>query len=307
MLKYLIILLNDQSASICHYNVSDRGNGLIPIEKLQKAITFGLKQNLYFQFIMPFDPLPIEYTQLIKDVDGVCYTPLTNSEIDIKGCVKIEATNDHSSKDILLVPISLKSPFHNIERSLIKLINNEFRISIILRNIEDANAQDLERYSDFLKNMVEFLTNIYFPQKESPLNIITDRLYLSKMNNCNAGLSSITFAPDGNFYLCPAFYYERSTPLNVNKDGIIIPNKYLLKLENAPICSNCDAFHCHRCIYLNQKGTREVNTPTRNQCIVSHIERSASRLLASKLNWIKEDECIPSVDYLDPFEITQRK
>lgn len=172
---------------------------------------------------------------------------------------------------------------------------------------EVATAQDLEKYSSFLIRMVEYLVKLNFPPTESPLNIITDRIYLNVMNNCNAGVSSITFAPDGKFYLCPAFYYDGIDPLEVNKDGVVIPNQHLLRIENAPICSNCDAYQCHRCIYLNQKGTREFNTPTRNQCILSHLERNASRILASQLNWIDEDGCIPTISYIDPFEITQRK
>lgn len=307
MLKYLIVLLNDQSVSICHYNETNKSNKLLPLEDLKRAITFGLKQNLLFQFLLPTSPLPKEYYQIMNEVESVLYTPFNNSEFDIKGCVKVEVPKDSTSNGIILVPMSLTSPFNNIERSLIHLMNNGYQVSIVLKDIEDASAQDLERYSHFLNRMVNYLTNLHFSQKESPLNIITDRIHLKAMNNCNAGVSSITLAPDGNFYLCPAFYYDGVSPLASNTDGIIIPNQHLLKIENSPICSHCDAFQCHRCIYLNKKGTREVNTPTRNQCVIAHLERKASRLLAVNIDWIDEDESIPELSYIDPFEIIQRK
>lgn len=31
---------------------------------------------------------------------------------------------------------------------------------------------------------------------------------LDRMNNCGAGDTTITLAPDGKFYICPAFYLE---------------------------------------------------------------------------------------------------
>lgn len=307
MLKYLIVLLKDQSVSICHYSVTNKSNTLLPLEDLKRAITFGLKQNLIFQFLLPIETLPLEYYQIMNEVEGVLYTPFSDAKFDIEGCVKVEMPNDSRSKKILLLPLSITSPFDEIELKLSYLINSGYQISIILKDIEYATTQDLERYSEFLKRMVGIITNLHFSQEDSPLNIITDRIHLNTMNNCNAGVSSITLAPDGRFYLCPAFYYEGDDPISVHKDGVVIPNQHLLKIENSPICSHCDAFQCHRCIFLNKKGTREVNTPTRNQCLVAHIERNASRILATNLDWIDADKDIPELSYLDPFEIIHKK
>ena len=36
-------------------------------------------------------------------------------------------------------------------------------------------------------------------------NLLTDRMMLKEMNNCNAGYESITLAPDGNLYICLSF------------------------------------------------------------------------------------------------------
>ena len=261
-----------------------------------------------FQFVLPIETLPDEYYEIMDEVEGVYYTPITNPEFKVQGCVKLELDkNNPSTKKIILFPLSLKASFDNSEDNVKKLIKSGYQISIILKDIETASASDLERYSEFLKNMVSFLTNFDFSHEESPLNIITDRIHLRTMNNCDAGVSSITFAPDCKFYLCPAFYYDGDSPLDVDNDGLIIPNHHLLKIGNAPICSHCDAFQCHRCIYLNKKGTREVNTPTRNQCLIAHLERNASRLLASNLKWIDGEERIPKLSYLDPFELLQRK
>lgn len=48
----------------------------------------------------------------------------------------------------------------------------------------------------------------------------------------------------------------------------------------------CDAWHCKRCVWQNKKTTLEVNTPSREQCVLSHIERNATRSLLAKIREI---------------------
>lgn len=144
------------------------------------------------------------------------------------------------------------------------------------------------------------------------------------MNNCNAGENNITLAPDGNFYVCPAFYnlpavngHERTMGDICNKgytignihDGLDIKNPQLYKLAYAPICRNCDAYQCKRCILLNRKMTNEVNTPSHEQCVVAHLERNASRELLlniRKNGTFLPDKEITVIDYLDPFDVLQK-
>jgi len=126
-----------------------------------------------------------------------------------------------------------------------------------------------------LKNTVkEAFVQGLLPQ----INLLTDRILLDKMNNCNAGIENITLAPNGKFYVCPAFYLENENDsVGDLVTGINIKNKYLYQLQNAPLCRKCDAYQCKRCVWLNRKTTREVNTPSHEQCVVAHIERNAGR------------------------------
>ena len=152
------------------------------------------------------------------------------------------------------------------------------------------------------------------------LNILTDRMYLNEMNNCNAGNTNITLAPDGRFYVCPAFYYEKAenefmglggppeSPFSIGdlESGLNIKNPQLYKLSYAPLCRICDSYQCKRCIWLNRKMTNEVNTPSREQCVASHFERNASRELLGQIqgcnNQFNNLE-IKEIDYIDPFEV----
>ena len=147
------------------------------------------------------------------------------------------------------------------------------------------------------------------------MNLLTDRIILNKMNNCNAGFSHLTLAPNGLLYICPAFYADKKTHqskypeydfcLGEMCNDIHIPNESLYKLENSPLCRTCDAFQCRRCIWLNKKTTLEVNTPSHEQCVISHLERNGSReLLESIRNQYDSlsDIEIPPIGYLDPFD-----
>jgi CXXX repeat peptide maturase len=133
-------------------------------------------------------------------------------------------------------------------------------------------------------------------------------MMLDRMNNCGAGDTTITLAPNGNFFICPAFYYEdEADSIGDLGHGLGIKNKQLYKLGYAPICRHCDAWQCKRCIWLNRKTTLEVNTPSHEQCVVAHLERNASRELLNNIRkhgtFLPEQEDIKVIDYLDPFDI----
>ena len=53
MLKFLVILLDDMSASYCHYENEKKTYKLISIEDLKMGILFAMKENLTVQFVYP--------------------------------------------------------------------------------------------------------------------------------------------------------------------------------------------------------------------------------------------------------------
>ena len=152
--------------------------------------------------------------------------------------------------------------------------------------------------------------------KNVQLNLLTDRIMLTAMNNCNAGWESIALAPNGKFYACPAFYQTKcqtaidETDVSIGDlhQGVNIKNPQLYKLSHAPLCRNCDAYHCKRCVWLNRKTTFEINTPGHEQCVVAHIERNVSRELLTNIRkhgTFMPEINIKEIDYLDPFEVKE--
>lgn len=313
MLQYLVILLDDTSVAYCHAENPLKERNLMPIDTLKKAIFFGMKENLMIQYVYPNYELPEEYNDVIESIDHM----KIGRDIEVRTDVPTTTT----SKNIVLR--LTVADFIAKQYDIAVLLPSIIRLNVNLTDIESFKDEQAEDYKKALATLNNVLVNLYKSGKNPQVNILTDRLTLKEMHNCGAGDSNITIAPNGKFYLCPAFYYDEKIGLSnrmnhVTKDssrsvgdlvsGLQIPNPQLLKLDHAPLCRICDAFHCNRCIWLNQKLTWDNNTPSHQQCVISHLERNAARDLQRQLKEIglATSEDIKEITYLDPFDIREQ-
>ena len=290
----------------------------MPLETLQKGILWGLKENVIFQFLFPEFELPKEYLELIDSVYHSSIIPYgnnfewLNAKSDVVVLSNLKEWNRETSikNSTIVVRESFASLIDNVK--LVKdLLAAYGKVTIIPTNIEGYSDHLNEKYNDFLNTLSEYIKEEYRKSHIVQCNLITDRIYLDKMNNCNAGVDSITLCPDGKFYVCPAFYLDSDGYSIGDPDsGLKINNSQLYKLEFAPICSSCDCWQCKRCVWLNRKLTLEVNTPSHQQCVISHLERNASRKFLSSVRLIgrfmPETE-IREINYLDPIVNVKKK
>lgn len=313
MLQYLVILLDDTSVAYCHAENPLKERNLMPLDTLRRAVFFGMKENMTIQFVYPEYELPEEYNEVIESIDHV------KIGRDVAVYNEVQETID-SGNAVLRLTIN---DFIAQQYDIAALLPQVTRLNICLTDIESFHDEQAEDYKKALTTLNAVLLNLYKSGKQPQLNILTDRLQLKEMHNCGAGDSNITIAPNGKFYLCPAFYYDEkmgiSNRLNHHKPssersvgnletGLQIPNPHLLKLDHAPLCRICDAYHCNRCVWLNQKLTWDANTPSHQQCILAHLERNAARDLQQQLfaaGFAVENE-IKQIDYLDPFEAREQ-
>ena len=331
MLQYLVILLDDTSAAYCHADNPLKERNLMSIETLKKGILFGMKQNLMIQYVFPDYgtrdyELPKEYAEVIESIDNVKIYPV--------GCKPVTGIEDGNETDVEVtneVPekteaknLVLRLPFGEMleqKDEIAKLFASGVRINLCITDVERFSDGQIETYKQLLEEWNGVLLGLYKQGLSPQFNLLTDRMMLKEMHNCEAGVSNITLAPNGKFYLCPAFYYDERmlvfNQLNHHQPssdnsvgdlerGLDISNPQLLRLDHAPLCRNCDAYQCRRCIWLNRKLTWDLNTPSRQQCMMAHIERNASRSLLNDIR--KVGEFMPEIDiketnYLDPFEV----
>ena len=302
MLQYLIILLDDTSISFCHYENAKQEKKLIPLDTLRKGIRFSMIENLMIQFVYPDYDLPQAYKDEIETIDHSKIKPIVED-------ADVWVVNEPVTM-ITDVPVVLrvsKQTLFDREKDITEILHNVPRLNVVITDVESFTEADFSKYQIWLERISKEVERMYADGQSPQINLLTNRMMLSAMNNCGAGDLSVTLAPNGKFYVCPAFYYEDEADSIGNlENGLDIKNKQLYKLAYAPICRHCDAWQCKRCVWLNRKTTLEVNTPSHEQCVVAHLERNASRELLTNIRkhgtFRPEQEEIKEIDYLDPFD-----
>ena len=326
MLQYLVILLDDTSVAYCHADNPFAARNPMPLDTLKKAILFGMKHNLMIQYVFPDYELPEAYLEIIESIDNakiypIGRKPLTGivaggeADVEVADAVpeKVKAKN-------LVLRLSFSEMLEKSEK-IAKLFSPALRVNLCITDAEQFSDGQIEAYKRVLGDWNAALLELARQGQMPQFNLLTDRIMLEGMHNCEAGVSNITVAPNGKFYLCPAFYYDEQRqvfnqmnhhqPSSDNsvgdlEKGLDVPNQQLLCLDHAPLCRNCDAYQCRRCVWLNRKLTWDLNTPSRQQCVMAHLERNASREL---LNGIREQGGeepqveIMEINYLDPFDV----
>lgn len=321
MIQYLVILLDDTSISFCHYANRKNVRKLIPLQALKDGVLYAMKQNLSVQFVYSKYDLPKEYLDVIDSVDHTDIKPIafadTADVVVVDGYSQIIETPFRKGVSYVL-RIDRGELFCYVNE-ISSVLDKVTRLNIVVTDVENFAEIDFKCYSEVLQLLSQKIEQLCILGNMVQLNLLTDRMMLDNMNNCGAGNSTITLAPDGKFYVCPAFYFSDEEDgiglLNFSvgdlKHGVNIKNYQLFNIDHAPLCIYCDAYQCKRCVWLNRKMTYEVNTPSHEQCVMAHLERNASRELLTSIRkhgtFLPEQDDIPKIDYLDPFDIRRNR
>ena len=282
----------------------------MPIETLKKGIRFGMMENLMIQFVYPEKVLPQDYYETIETIDHGIIAPAgcpIEADVVVFDSWDSFENFEFSNVGTFVIRTELRDLLEKKE-TLFSTLSRMTRINIVLTDIDKYQEEDFGEYDNFLSELRETIKKLYLQGYNSQCNLLTDRIELDAMNNCNAGIDSITLAPNGKLYLCPGFYYDGEDAVGNLEDGINIKNQQLLRLDHAPLCRICDAYQCKRCVWFNKKTTLEVNTPSHEQCVVAHLERNQSRLLLAELQekgLYGNKQEIKEINYLDPFDVKE--
>ena len=322
MLSHLLVVLSEASTSFCHYEArSPRrgggGGGLIPLERLEATVVFALKNNLKVNFLYPAGRLPGAYAAAIEEVEHVKIVPFAARRRHLDAILVVESGRFPSADELkglkgrIFILRLRRAELPGLSSLLARLLPGARRVNLVLADAEAYGEAELAEYRRQLGKVSDRMSRRPAGGEPPELNVLTDRLALDRMNNCDAGLTHLTVAPDGRLHLCPAFYYARPEEnLGEVRNEVLIANRRLLELKFAPICRICDAYHCKRCVFLNRKLTLEVNTPSSQQCRIAHAEREASRLHRAALaadGRAAGTADIPEIAYDDPFEVVTEK
>lgn len=291
MLRYLVIMLDASAPSFCYYPDPPKGDSQkMSVDTLRQAVYFAQTHALSVNVLageMPGEEIRRE----LDKINHIFIGPdaATNDfvwDITVLGPDDdFAALRPNPDKNLILrIPLARMEEIPGI----VSALSGKFlRLNIILEDSWQMTPELAPAYRKVLDSVPALPEGVQ-------LDILTDRPALAGPRHCGAGDVHLTVAPDGKLYICPGFFFD--DPSRSCGDvffGPDIPLPELFKLEKAPICRACDAWQCKRCVWMNHRRTREVNTPSRGQCITAHVER----------NKALPDN--PSV-YLDPFEIIGR-
>ncbi len=298
--QHLHLLMSSKIVPDCSYSIPEGvRNEVMPEQTFLKGVEFANENNLMYSIIgtIPETFQAVDTKAIVID--------------SAKHCRSFQSIPIYRSSDTIIeTPIQIaivsltKSTLAGMSSSVCKLLANCVRVNIMLSDLSIWNNDDCILYKKELSAIAENIVDRYKSNREVEVNVLTDIFFLSETRDCGAGEESITLAPNGKFYLCPAFYFNRPEYNIGDLDkGINILNKKLLSIQYATICHFCDAYHCKRCKFENMIKTNEINIPGRMQCAISHIEREVSLLLQTMLNnngFSIGYNTLSPIDYNDP-------
>lgn len=295
IIKFMQIITNDNITPHCCYHNTKNIDRLMSQEIFNEAIEFCKEKG--------FEPVIIGDGFYFDKYKNFMHIGI-NEYDDI--VIHDDIINDNSSKNNIVL-ISKKN-INNIFTIVYELLNKEKtqRINIIIKDLDEWDDNILLSYKNQIELISEKLYELFTNKIPISINVLTDIFENTSISDCGSGINSFAVAPNGKIYICPAFYFNNEDDaVGDLKNGIIIKREKLLHVESSKICSNCDSYQCKRCLYINKKMTTEINTPSKIQCLVSHIERNISRDLELKL--IKDDLLDPvnfinKIHYTDPLD-----
>lgn len=312
--KRLFFILRDDYVAFCPYeNIAAPDTRFMNKMDILKGLEYS-----YYHFMKPiflhareenyeyFDEyshyeilhiIPLEFLMNNKFEHGEEYLLVFDTD-SVKNIQKYHTriTNERITNVMLNIKceeVGLLSQF------AVKLFEFADRINL---NIIGLNQNfDLDTYERELKKCANTIIDSAKGTGIKEMNVLTDILWLEKHDGCAAGEKAIAYAPDGNMYICPAYYSERMGHVGTLEEHHIA-NRHLYSINNFPICQRCDTYQCERCVYLNVKNTLEVNVSPDFQCKKAHIERKISMYLAKNIaGEIKMNHSLDSIEYDDPY------
>ena len=320
MVQYFLVLLEKGAVPFCHYSnpyyYSAARPSFIPAKILREVVRYARENGLFVNFLYGRNRPPRAQERIIDSIAHVKMVPLSLLEVYPDAVLVLDAADRDSFAHIpqsdgrTIILRAERTDLFRLAADMDSLQGRFKRLNVHLTGVERFTEQDIDCYEAQLRIVARTLQKRYTAGDEIEINALTDRMLLTQMNNCEAGVKHLTIAPTGNTYICPAFYHEEETGASLGEwtaeRELTFDNPQLLSIACAPICSQCDAFQCKRCVYLNKRMTLEINVPSREQCLLAHAERELSRQMLNKLRNIAPFNKLPvirSLPYQDPFEL----
>lgn len=293
-IKQLTLLLDDTSAPSCHGFPKARSRHLIGLEDLIRIRDLMAHTGDMTVIVSyPDYPLPEDYQRILNEIPHrkIAYAgQMDDADMEVIDSWKRLKNIVPSDK-----VYSLTVPFASVNGHL-QEIDAILRVAKRLMFRFDEGdlvcKQYSRKYEEFLGAIGQMIEREWCRHHLVRCNLLTDELILRDRNQCGAGDHAFTLAPDGKYYVCPAFYFSGSDhSCGDIRSGLSLPDRQLYQADHSKVCRTCPVKHCKRCVYDNLNSTGEVNTPSYEQCRKAFLERRYSKLLYDELDRRRETPC----------------
>ncbi len=295
-LKHLYFITADNITPHCSYESRPESDVVMSEEILKKGLAYCTDNQLVPVFLGECDhglnQADNMYFQINgADRDGATGTITVHDNQVYDGFEGGDAT-------ILLVSRNTLSNMADMAKAL--LVKSP-RLNVFLQDLLSWQETDYALYKEQLETLSDYLIEQYEAGYEPALNLLTDAFDKTNEIDCSAGATTAALAPDGKFYICPAFYFNGMDSIGDLEHGIDLSQSKFCRRDASPLCTSCDVKICNRCMYLHKAGTRELAISPRIQCRISHLNHAVSQKLKKTL---LEKQLIQPDDkptYDDPF------
>jgi len=302
--KYIQIMTSDNIVPHCDYRNIYKNNDVMKEDMIKKAMEFSINNGYEIAFLgEPLKSIEIKSPSIIY-ITGEKDKKLRNLEQHIDIYDNEVKDSDGNIKNCIL--IINENNIKKISTLIEKLLKDKERVNLVLEGTEEWGQKQINEYDTELDKIVELVVEEYKKSNYVEVNVLTDRLNYEKHCNCTNGSKTFTLAPNGKFYICPAFYFNNPEDFIGDLDsGIVNENDSLMYGEKSSLCKQCDAYQCKICKFMNKKLTEEYMVPSKIQCLISTYERNKSKELQKRLIKAKlmlSNRIVNDINCLDPLE-----
>lgn len=272
--KYMYFILSNDIAPHCMYTPT----GDMSKRMSQSTFELGMKYVYENHFIPVYlgNPEPYlserEKNKFFIRIDDVASLEREHSNIDIAVVVPVYNRSNYHVKtaygDACIISIK-KSELESLADMTRELSSIYRRVNILKADVAGWDEIAVAKYAEEVKRIK---SAVDCGEVTSSINIFSHPGDSATIDRCGAGTTEITFAPDGDFYICPAYYFKGATSIGAPEKGIHIPDAEIYSISKAPACSNCGLANCPRCVGVNESLSLSPNIPAEIICMLSKIE-----------------------------------
>ncbi|MCL6450443.1 MAG: radical SAM peptide maturase, CXXX-repeat target family [Acetobacteraceae bacterium] len=286
--RYLYIMTAGDAVSHCAYRNPGRDAAPLEAEALRDALAFA-RQHFYRPVLLhslsrprldlPDGWDPIHIVSSLSGSAGPEDLVVYENPPDLDAALARAPASAGDERPVVILVLDREN-LGRLGRLAAGLFARARRLVLVLRDAGGFAEADLGLYRDQLQTVARLVLEMWRGGQAREVSALTDRLHLRGPEDCEAGVHTLTLAPNGRFYVCPAFYFaDPEASVGSPREGVDWAALEDCRRSRAPLCVDCGAYHCRRCLYESQRRTLQRNVPSSMQCRLSHAELEVSSWL----------------------------